>query len=150
MRALFSNATLWLPLAMAFAVQLYKVIVSWVRTGRLDWRVLTSAGGMPSSHSAMMTSLMTATGYQYGLDSALFAVSFVLAVVVMYDARGVRQESGKQARVLNHLLENFFSGHPISEEELQELVGHTTIQVVVGALVGILFTLAYFLFRDTA
>jgi acid phosphatase family membrane protein YuiD len=149
-RALLSNATLWLPVTMALAVQLYKVIANWVRTGRLDWRVMTSAGGMPSSHSAAVTSLMTATGYQYGLDSAVFAIAFVLAIVVMYDARGVRQESGKQARVLNHLLDNFFSGHPISEEELQELVGHTTIQVVVGGVLGIFFTLAYFLFRDTA
>ena len=150
MRALLSNSAIWLPLSVAFAIQVYKMLVFRAQSGRLDFRVLAQGGGMPSSHSAMVCSLMTVIGYQYGLDSGLFAIAVALAVIVMYDARGVRQESGKQARVLNHLLENFFSGHPISEEELQELVGHTTIQVVVGALVGILFTLAYFLFRDTA
>ena len=112
MRALFSNAALWLPLSVAFGVQLYKLLADWVQTGRLSWRILAQAGGMPSSHSAMVSSLVTAIGYQNGLDSPLFAIAVVLAVIVMYDARGVRQESGKQARVLNELLRTVFSGHP--------------------------------------
>jgi acid phosphatase family membrane protein YuiD len=66
-----------------------------------------------------------------------------LAIIVMYDARGVRQESGKQARVINQILQTFFSGHPLTEAELKELIGHTTLQVLVGGLVGIGFTLAY-------
>jgi len=148
MRALFSNAALWLPITVALGVQLYKVLADWIQTGQLDWRILGAAGGMPSSHSAMVCSLATVCGYQYGLDSAAFAVSAVLAAVVMYDARGVRQESGKQARVINQIMQTLFAGHPISDEELKELVGHTTIQVVVGGLIGIVYSLVYLLFRD--
>lgn len=148
MRALFSNAAFWLPISVAFGVQIYKMLAHWVQTGRLDYRVLSQAGGMPSSHSAMVTSLATVIGYQYGLDSALFAITVILATIVMYDARGVRQESGKQARVINQILQTFFSGHPLTEAELKELIGHTTIQVVVGGIIGIVYTLAYLLFRD--
>ena len=148
MRALFSNAALWLPLSVAFGVQLYKLLADWVQTGRLSWRILAQAGGMPSSHSAMVSSLVTAIGYQNGLDSPLFAIAVVLAVIVMYDARGVRQESGKQARVLNELLRTVFSGHPITDAELKELVGHTSLQVLVGGIIGVLYSLTYLVARD--
>ncbi len=148
MRALFSNAALWLPISVAFGVQLYKVLADWVQTGRLSWRILAQAGGMPSSHSAMVSSLVTVIGYQNGLDSPLFAIAAVLAVIVMYDARGVRQESGKQARVLNELLRTVFSGQPITDAELKELVGHTTLQVLVGGMIGILYSLVYLVARD--
>ena len=148
MRALFSNAALWLPLSVAFGVQLYKMLADWVQTGHLSWRILAQAGGMPSSHSAMVSSLVTVIGYQNGLDSPLFAIAAVLAVIVMYDARGVRQESGKQARVLNELLRTVFSGQPITDAELKELVGHTTLQVLVGGMIGILYSLVYLVARD--
>ena len=148
MRALFSNAALWLPLSVAFGVQLYKLLADWVQTGRLSWRILAQAGGMPSSHSAMVSSLVTAIGYQNGLDSPLFAIAVVLAVIVMYDARGVRQESGKQARVLNELLRTVFSGHPITDAELKELVGHTSLQVLVGGIIRVLYSLTYLVARD--
>jgi acid phosphatase family membrane protein YuiD len=148
MRALFSNAALWLPISVAFGVQMYKLLADWIQTGHLNWRVLGAPGGMPSSHSAMVTSLATVCGYQYGLDSAAFAVATVLALIVMYDARGVRQESGKQARVINQIVQTLFTGHPITDEELKELVGHTTIQVVVGGLIGIIYSLVYLFFRD--
>jgi acid phosphatase family membrane protein YuiD len=82
-------------------------------------------------------------GYEYGLDSPLFAISTVIAVIVMYDARGVRQQSGEQAKVLNRIVREFFSGQPIGEKELIELLGHTLIEVLVGAIVGIFYTLVY-------
>ncbi|HAJ35911.1 MAG TPA: acid phosphatase [Chloroflexi bacterium] len=148
MRALLSNAALWLPLSVAFGVQLYKMLAFWVQTGRIDFKVLAQAGGMPSSHSAMVCSLMTAIGYQYGLDSGLFAIAVVLAVIVMYDARGVRQESGKQARVINQILQTFFSGHPLTDAQLKELIGHTTLQVIVGGIIGVIYTLIYLISRD--
>ena len=78
----------------------------------------------------------------------MFAIALVLATVVMYDARGVRQESGKQARVLNQMLQTVFTGHPITDAELKELIGHTTLQVLVGGVIGILYSLGYLLFRD--
>lgn len=148
MRALLSNAALWLPLSVAFGVQLYKMLAFWVQTGRIDFKVLAQAGGMPSSHSAMVCSLITAIGYQYGLDSGLFAIAVVLAVIVMYDARGVRQESGKQARVINQILQTFFSGHPLTDAQLKELIGHTTLQVIVGGIIGVIYTLIYLISRD--
>jgi uncharacterized protein len=148
MRALFSNAAFWLPISVALGVQIYKVLADWIHTGRLHLRILGEGGGMPSSHSAMVCSLATACGYLYGLDSAAFAVAAVLAAIVMYDARGVRQQSGKQARVLNQILETLFTGHPLSDEELKELIGHTTIQVIVGGMIGIVYSLTYLVLRD--
>jgi len=143
MRGLWSNVTLWLPISAAVAVQLFKFFWEWGRKGAFDLQVLGRSGGMPSSHTAMMSSLMTAIGYDYGLDSPLFAIASVLAVIVMYDARGVRQESGKQARVLNQIVREFFRGQPIGEKELKELLGHTGMEVLVGALVGALYTLVF-------
>jgi len=143
MQGLWSNVTLWVPVSAAFAVQLFKFFWEWSYHRTPDFRVLGRSGGMPSSHSAMMSSLATVVGYEYGLDSPLFAISTVVAVIVMYDARGVRQQSGEQAKVLNRIVREFFSGQPIGEKELIELLGHTFIEVLVGAIVGILYTLAY-------
>jgi acid phosphatase family membrane protein YuiD len=143
MHSLWSNIPLWLPLSAAATVQVFKFLWEWIRNGVRDLRVLGRAGGMPSSHAAMVTSLTTALGYNYGLDSPFFAISAILAIIVMYDARGVRQESGRQAKVLNQILRELFSGQPISEQELIELLGHTSFEVIVGALVGIGYALLF-------
>ncbi|MCC6453913.1 MAG: divergent PAP2 family protein [Caldilineaceae bacterium] len=136
-----NNLTLLVPLSAMVGVQIFKFAREWLRTGDLSLHVLFSTGGMPSSHSALVTSLATATGLQFGFGSAFFSISCVLALIVMYDARGVRQESGQHARILNQIVRELFSGHTISERELKELLGHTTIEVFVGALVGIVYTL---------
>ena len=135
-----SNLTLLVPLSAMIAVQIFKFAREWWRKGELSASVLFSTGGMPSSHSALVTSLATATGIQYGFSSAYFAIASVLALIVMYDARGVRQESGQHARVLNQIVRELMAGHTISERELKELLGHTTVEVFVGALVGIVYT----------
>jgi len=134
------NLTLLVPLSAMLAVQIFKFAREWRRKRILSIPVLFSTGGMPSSHSALVTSLATATGIQYGYESAYFAISCVLALIVMYDARGVRQESGQHARILNQIVRELMSGHTISESELKELLGHTTIEVFVGGIVGILYT----------
>lgn len=139
MAALLSNSALWIPISIAFFVQLFKFLWEWTRSGKPDLRVLSRSGGMPSSHTALVVSLTTVLGLEYGLDSPFFAIGVVLAVIVMYDATGVRQQSGKHARVLNQILRELFSGQPISEEELKELLGHTSFEVVVGALLGIFY-----------
>ena len=141
MGALWTNSALWVPISLAFLVQLFKVLWEWARTHRLDFRVLSRSGGMPSSHTAMVVSLATALGIQYGLDSPYFAIAVILAIIVMYDATGVRQQSGKHARVLNQILRELFSGQPISEEELKELLGHTGFEVLIGAVVSILYSI---------
>lgn len=143
MHALWSNTALWLPLSIVLLVQLYKFIWEWVCQGKFDFRTLFTTGGMPSSHSAMVCCLATIMGYEYGLDSPYFAIATLFAVIVMYDARGVRQESGKQARILNQIVRELFSGKPISEQELKELLGHTSTEVFVGALVGVVYALAW-------
>ena len=139
--ALWSNHTLLIPISVTVAVQLFKFVWESVRLRRWAWPVLFRTGGMPSSHSAMVTSLATAVGITYGFESGLFAVSIVLALIVMYDARGVRQESGQHARILNQIVREMFSGQPISDRELKELLGHTSTEVFVGAVIGILYTL---------
>lgn len=98
---------------------------------------LVSSGGMPSSHSALVTGLAAATGRQLGVTSPIFAVTVVLASIVMYDAAGVRRAVSIQARILNQMIEEAFQGSPMAEKRLRELIGHTPVQVFVGALLGL-------------
>ena len=138
------NEAIWLPISAAVAVQFYKFFFEWIRRRDFDLRVLARSGGMPSSHSAMVTSLVSAVGHRSGTNSDVFALSVIFAVIVMYDAAGVRQAAGKQAKVLNQIIRELFSGQPISEEELKELIGHTSVEVIVGALVGVVYTFFWF------
>ena len=137
-----TNLSLWIPVTAALGVQLYKFFAQWIQDGDFDIHVLISTGGMPSSHSALVAALATTTGVLYGFGSSFFAISTILAVVVMYDARGVRQESGQHARILNQVVRELLAGKPIGEQEyveLKELLGHTAAEVLVGALVGIVY-----------
>ncbi len=136
----WQNSALWLPLASGALVQLIKFLVFWVRKRRIDFRIFVQAGGMPSSHSAMVTALATVVGVRDGTDSTIFALTCIMAAIVMYDAAGVRRAAGRQARVLNHILEDLYQGRPVAEERLRELLGHTPIEVIVGALLGFAFT----------
>ena len=106
---------------------------------------LVGSGGMPSSHSATVCALATAAGYQYGGGSFQFAITAIFAIVVVYDAIGVRRETGLQAQVINEMMDFFKTmGQPVSyEEKLKEFVGHTPMQVLVGAILGILIALLY-------
>jgi len=140
MTALLSNDALWIPISIAFFVQLFKFLWEWTRTGTPDLRILSRSGGMPSSHTAMVVSLAAVLGLKYGLGSPYFAIGVVLALIVMYDATGVRQQSGKHAKILNQILRELFNGQPISEEELKELLGHTGFEVLIGALLAVLYT----------
>ncbi len=109
---------------------------------------LVGSGGMPSSHSSTVCALVTAAAYTYGLGSAEFAVSFVLAAVVMYDAMGVRRETGKQAKLLNMIMEQqFFTfDNELFQKRLKEFVGHTPLQVAAGAVLGIVIAVIMELF----
>lgn len=117
--------------------QISKPIIEYIRKRKIDMRLLVSAGGMPSSHSASVCALATAVGIQEGVRSTLFAISFILAIIVMYDAAGVRRAASTQARILNQIIDELFQGHPISETRLRELLGHTPVEVVAGAILGI-------------
>ena len=123
-------------LAWALA-QISKIFYELIRQRRLILGRLVSSGGMPWSHSALVTGLATATGREIGVTSPVFAIAVVLASIVMYDAAGVRRAVSIQARILNQMIEEAFQGSPMAEKRLRELIGHTPVQVFVGALLGL-------------
>ena len=132
-RILIAGCVAWL------LSQIAKTIVHLIINKRLVWERLLGDGGMPSSHSATVTAVAVTSGLQCGWDSPIFAVATILALIVMHDAMGVRQETGKQAKVINSMVELINSmdrGELTLEETLKEFVGHTRRQVVVGALFG--------------
>jgi uncharacterized protein len=137
MAALLENRILIAAFLSWAVAQVSKTLYELVRSRQLNFSRLVSSGGMPSSHSALVTGLATATGRVAGLGSAAFAISVVLASIVMYDAAGVRRAVSIQARILNQMMDEAWKGYPMGEKRLRELIGHTPIQVLVGALIGI-------------
>lgn len=129
---------LYIPFLMWFGIQLFKVIYDLVTTKKFNFKRILGAGGMPSSHSAVVTSLATLIGRYQGVTTPIFAMSVVFAFIVMYDAAGIRRAAGKQARLLNKIVETpGLSGVEVSEK-LVEVLGHTPKQVLVGAIIGII------------
>lgn len=126
------------PFAVWFFIQLFKLIYDLVTTKQFNFKRILGAGGMPSSHSAVVTSLATMIGISQGIESPIFAVSVIFAFVVMYDAAGIRRAAGKQAELLNKIVNTpGLSGVEVTER-LQEVLGHTPTQVLVGAIIGII------------
>ena len=136
---LISNE-LFISAAIAwFIAQVLKTIIHTFLTKDFNLERMYGSGGMPSSHSATVTALATASAFVYGAASSEFAISAILAIIVMYDARGVRRETGIQAKVLNDLIELLKDVHNelmTMDEKLKEFVGHTPLQVVIGAILG--------------
>ena len=123
---------------VAWAIaQVAKVLLSSFQLRRLNLRVLADPGGMPSSHSAIVMGLTTAIGKYAGITSAAFAIALILSFVVMYDAAGVRRAAGRQAAVLNRLVQDLVHMRGMQETELRELLGHTPVEVLIGAVLGI-------------
>ena len=132
------NKYIYVPFLLWFFIQLFKVIYDLVTTKKFNFKRILGAGGMPSSHSAIVTSLATLIGKYQGVDTPIFAVSLILAAVVMYDACGIRRAAGKQAALLNKIIETpGLTGLQVSEK-LVEVLGHTPFQVLVGALIGVI------------
>jgi acid phosphatase family membrane protein YuiD len=125
------------PLVAWFVAQVAKVVIASVRMRRLNLRVLADPGGMPSSHSAICMGLTAAVGKHLGVSTAPFAIALIFSFVVMYDAAGVRRAAGRQAAVLNRLVEDLVHMRGVQETELRELLGHTPLEVLVGAVLGI-------------
>ncbi len=123
-----------------FVAQVLKTIIHLIVTKQFVLERMVGSGGMPSSHAATVCALATAAGLEFGGGSFEFAVAVILAIIVMHDARGVRRETGIQARILNEMMETFrkMGNKMTAEERLKEFVGHTPLQVLVGALLGIL------------
>ena len=123
---------------MWFFIQLFKLIYDLVTTKQFNFKRILGAGGMPSSHSAVVTSLATMIGLNEGFASQMFALATIFAFVVMYDAAGIRRAAGKQAHILNKIVNTpGLSGVEVTEK-LQEVLGHTPTQVIVGAIIGVI------------
>lgn len=135
---IINNQVLLVSLAASLIAQSLKIIIELIQNGKINFRVLVETGGMPSSHSASVTTLATCVGQVHGWDSTEFAIATVFAIIVMYDAAGVRQAAGKQAKVLNQIVDEMFQEHPeFNEDRLKELLGHTPVQVIVGSILGV-------------
>ncbi len=127
-----------IPFSVWFFIQLFKLIYDLVTTKQFNFKRILGAGGMPSSHSAVVTALATMIGKSQGLESPIFGLSVIFAFVVMYDAAGVRRAAGKQAKLLNKIVNTpGLSGIEVTEK-LQEVLGHTPTQVFVGAAIGVI------------
>ena len=141
-RGILGNYVLVCSMLGWLCASVAKVVILFVRERRLDLRKIFASGGMPSSHSATVSSLAAAVAKTDGLESTVFAISFMFAFIVMYDASGVRRAAGEQAKILNQLVDNFSENKPAyMKKNLKEIIGHTPLEVIVGALLGILIAL---------
>lgn len=138
---LFDNRVLIAGLIGWSAAQLIKVPLEFLHTHKWNWSLLFRAGGMPSSHSALVSGISLATGLYEGMNTAVFALSVAVAMVVIYDATGIRRQAGKHAELINAMIDDLASGHPLKEETLREVLGHTPIEAIGGMVLGMLSAL---------
>ena len=140
-----SRFDILLTTLMAWVIaQSLKVVLGVSREKRFDFRWFVGTGGMPSSHAAVVSALTTAVGLHTGFSSPSFYIALVFTIVVLFDAQGVRRSSGKQAEILNRILDDIYWKKKIQEERLRELVGHTPIEVFAGTILGIFVALIFF------
>ena len=136
MHGIINNHVLIFALTAWSLAQIVKVPLEYLHTGKWNWALLFRAGGMPSSHSALVTAVAYATGLIYGFDTPAFALGFTLAMIVIYDATGIRRQAGKHAEIINAMIDDLASGHPLREEQLREVLGHTPMEALGGVIWG--------------
>lgn len=143
---IFGNKILDVVFIAWFIAQFYKVITTLFVEKKLNLKRIFETGGMPSSHSSTMTSLSTAIGFSCGTNSVEFAIAFVITGVVMYDAAGIRRAAGRHAGLLNTIIDRFGGkiGEKLYDRKLKELLGHSPLEVLIGAILGIIIA---FLFK---
>ncbi len=135
---ILNNSVLLVAVISCLIAQVSKLVFELIKNRKIDMRSLVTTGGMPSAHSALVTSLATGIGQTSGWASSEFAIATIFAIIVMYDAAGVRQAAGKQARILNQMIDELFhEKHEFNQDRLKELLGHTPFQVLVGSALGI-------------
>lgn len=138
---ILDNRVLIVALVSCLVAQILKVIFELAKNRKLNVRTLVETGGMPSAHSALVTALATGVGQTVGWSSPEFAIASIFAVIVMYDAAGVRQAAGKQARILNQIIDEVLHDqYEFTEARLKELLGHTPVQVFVGSALGVVIS----------
>ena len=147
---IISNQVLVIPICSWAVAQLLKVLIVLLQQKRLDLRYLVISGGMPSSHSAFVSALATAVAYIEGFGSVAFGISVVLALVIMYDAAGVRQSVGQQSVVLNRIIRELRLRRPVVGlgRDLKEFIGHTQFQVIIGGSIGVAVALCWIIIKD--
>jgi acid phosphatase family membrane protein YuiD len=138
------NYIFWTSAAAWLIAQSIKAMLGVFREKRFNFKWFVGTGGMPSSHAAWVASLSTSIGVTYGFDSALFAVTLVFSLIVLFDAQGVRRSSGRQARILNKMLDDIYWKKRVDEEELKEFLGHTPVEVFAGVSLGIVVSLLFY------
>lgn len=139
-----ANRILMVTILSWVLVQFIKIILNVLREKKFDFFWLVTPGGMPSSHAAGVSSLATLIGLEKGFSSSLFAFSAVFAFITMFDAQTARRSIGRQARILNNMMEDLYAGRKIKEEKLRDLIGHTPVEVLVGAFLGIMIGFLFY------
>lgn len=142
----FSNPVLICALVTWSLAQIIKVPLEYLRHKIWDWALLFRAGGMPSSHSGLVAACAHATGLFYGFDTPIFALAGVVAMVVIYDATGIRRQAGKHAAIINAMILDLAHGHPLREEQLREVLGHTPLEALAGTIFGVVVAQLLWLF----
>ncbi len=138
------NYIFWASASSWIIAQTIKVVLGIFREKRFNFRWFVGTGGMPSSHAAGVSALATSIGITYGFDSAIFAITLTFTLIVLFDAQGVRLATGRQAEILNKMLEDIYWKKKLDEEQLKELIGHTPIEVFAGVALGILISLLHY------
>lgn len=138
------NEVLIVSLIAPLVAQVLKLIFYYAKNHRINFRIFTGTGGMPSSHSATVSAMAVSVGLISGFDSVLFAIALISALIIMYDAAGLRRAAGKMAAQLNYLVDSMYQQRPIMVgEKLMELLGHTPLEVAMGSLLGGVFAFTY-------
>ncbi len=140
---IFENHSLMTAIVAWLLAQILKPPLEYLRKGRWNWGYLFSAGGMPSSHSSLMVGATMGIGLHVGFDTPVFALAIAITMIVIYDAAGVRREAGRHAEKINILINELLNGHPISDQALREVLGHTPMEVVGGVILGLVVGLLY-------
>lgn len=143
--ALFQNKALIAGLIAWALAQLIKIPLDYLRTRRWNWALLFTTGGMPSSHSALVTATTLAIGLYHGFDHPTFALGVAITMIVTYDAAGVRQQAGIHAQRINVIFQELLRGHPVSERDLKIVLGHTPLEVTGGILLGLVIATSQWL-----
>ncbi len=136
--AVFNNEIFFIAFVSWFIAQIIKVALTVIKDKKLDFSRLIGSGGFPSSHTSFVMGMSTAVGLKLGFDSVYYAIAFTMSLVVMYDASGVRRAVGRQAEIINTMIEDLYEHKQITDDKLKELIGHTPFEVLAGAILGVI------------
>jgi hypothetical protein len=141
----FVNPVLWSGLLAWAIAQILKVPLEYIRTHAWHWNLLLEAGGMPSSHSAIIVGVTHGIGLFSGFNTPLYALGFVVSAIVVYDATGIRRQAGLHAELLNIMIRDLRTGHPLKNQQVREVLGHTPLEAVAGVLLGLVVAQVFWL-----